>query len=131
SCLGFVSLASPFWKPDGWGPGLSWGTIAAGKYVTDFMLQITPGIPKAQRVATGLTAQLDANYPTDKNWQGAYLLTSGLEIHAFASYMSSLPVSANIQKAVRDVATELQSSCTLRTPSAIKLISADNLSAAA
>jgi len=129
NCIGFVSIASPLWQPNGWGAGLSWGTIAAGAHVADAMILYVPSTSKAPSVATSLTSAMDQEYPTSPLQQPPYRLATALQIHSLSSYFTSTPVSASIQQAVRDVANQLQAQCTLRTVAAITLTSGDNLAA--
>jgi hypothetical protein len=110
-CVGFISIASPLWAPGGWGTDLSWGTIAAGKHVSDLMIQITPGTPKAPTVPTDFTGSLDLGDPVGTHLQSAYELFAGLRIHNFAKYVSSAPISGNIQQAIASEAGTIQTKC--------------------
>jgi hypothetical protein len=135
-CLGMVSIASPLWQPNALPLGLLSGTIASGTYVPDILIQAVPGTAKAAATSTDLTRRWDLAYlglgiGTSGIISGVVRVAGGLDIHHFSSYATATTTRSLIQSAIQSVAGTLQSGCLLRTPTAIKLSSSDNVSAQA
>lgn len=133
-CVGFVSVASPLWDPSIRITDHIFGVIASGNKVSDILLIVVRDTRKAPRTSTSLTDTLDAHYPgffsglTGEELK--YLYSTGVEIHNFIQhYAITAPVGVMIRQAMTNIGAAIQQSCTLRTPSTISLLSADNISA--
>jgi hypothetical protein len=132
-CVGFVSVASPYYIDGLLQSAVQKGTIVQGVFVADLMYAL--GGPKANGIQNELATGFDQKFASLTAYAdpvaGWYNLWADYHLHSIdQSYLGSPATYTFIQHALRDAAGGLRQSCAFRTPALITLSSADNPSGA-